>query len=239
MLKKLLLTSLLLPTISFASVKGIGEYFYGPDTSENLACFFAEEKAKENAVEKFSGTTIYSTTSEICLTNECSFVRETNNNVSGIVRDIKHKKTDIRIEEGQRVCVVEIDAVVEKMQRGLILSLDHFSPIIQHESLIRFSMIVNRPGRLVLFNYYDGYYHKIYDIQNHIVNASFDVPAKERILAKVPEGRLTSKEKLVFVYTTLDISVKTLYNEFEMKNFLQSMPIQKSFIVNRFVQIVR
>jgi hypothetical protein len=100
-------------------------------------------------------------------------------------------------------------------------------------------MIANRPGKFVLFNYYDGNYHKIYELKNDIVNESFVVPTKNRMIAKVPDGMLTSKEKLVFIYTTLDISVKTSYNEFEMKTFLQNMPIQKSFIVNRFIQIVR
>ena len=239
MLKKLLLIGLLLPSISFASVKGVGEYFYGPDTAQNLACFFAEERAKENAIQNFSGTIIESTVTELCLTNECSFIRETNNNTTGVVRGIRSKITDIRTEEGQRVCTVEIDAVVEKIQKNLILSLDHFSPVIQNNTPVRFSMIANRPGKFVLFNYYDGNYHKIYELKNDIVNESFVVPAKDRIIAKVPDGMLTSKEKLVFIYTTLDISVKTSYNEFEMKTFLQNMPIQKSFIVNRFIQIVR
>jgi len=220
-------------------VKGVGEYFYGPDTAQNLACFFAEERAKENAIENFSGTIIESTVTELCLTNECSFIRETNNNTTGVVRGIRSKITDIRTEEGQRVCTVEIDAVVEKIQKNLILSLDHFSPVMQNNTPVRFSMIANRPGKFVLFNYYDGNYHKIYELKNDIVNESFVVPTKDRIIAKVPDGMLTSKEKLVFIYTTLDISVKTSYNEFEMKTFLQNMPIQKSFIVNRFIQIVR
>jgi len=239
MLKKLLLIGLLLPSISYASVKGVGEYFYGPDTAQNLACFFAEERAKENAIQNFSGTIIESTVTELCLTNECSFIRETSNNTTGVVRGIRSKITDIRTEEGQRVCTVEIDAVVEKIQKNLILSLDHFSPVIQNNTPVRFSMIANRPGKFVLFNYYDGNYHKIYELKNDIVNESFVVPTKDRIIAKVPDGMLTSKEKLVFIYTTLDISVKTSYNEFEMKTFLQNMPIQKSFIVNRFIQIVR
>lgn len=238
-MKKLLLISLLLPSISFASVKGVGEYFYGPDTAQNLACFFAEERAKENAIQNFSGTIIESTVTELCLTNECSFIRETNNNTTGVVRGIRSKITDIRTEEGQRVCTVEIGAVVEKIQKNLILSLDHFSPVIQNNTPVRFSMIANRPGKFVLFNYYDGNYHKIYELKNDIVNESFVVPTKNRMIAKVPDGMLTSKEKLVFIYTTLDISVKTSYNEFEMKTFLQNMPIQKSFIVNRFIQIVR
>ncbi len=238
-MKKLLLISLLLPSISFASVKGVGEYFYGPDTAQNLACFFAEERAKENAIQNFSGTIIESTVTELCMTNECSFIRETNNNTTGVVRGIRSKITDIRTEEGQRVCTVEIGAVVEKIQKNLILSLDHFSPVIQNNTPVRFSMIANRPGKFVLFNYYDGNYHKIYELKNDIVNESFVVPTKNRMIAKVPDGMLTSKEKLVFIYTTLDISVKTSYNEFEMKTFLQNMPIQKSFIVNRFIQIVR
>ena len=47
-MKKVLLLSLLV-TNAFA-VTGIGEYRYGPDTTENQACEFAEEKAKEDGL---------------------------------------------------------------------------------------------------------------------------------------------------------------------------------------------
>jgi hypothetical protein len=235
----LLLVSLLTPVMAFASVKGVGEYHYGPDTAQNLACFFAEERAKENAIQNFSGSIIESTVSELCLTNECIFHRETNNNTTGVVRGIKSKMTDIRTEEGQRVCTVEIDAVVERLQKNIVFSLDHFSPVFSDNQIVQFSIIVNRPGKLVLFNYFDGNYHKIYESQNNVVNESFVVPAKDRMIAKVPEGLMTSKEKLVFVYTDVDISVNKLYNDFEMRTFLQSIPVQKRFVTHRFIQIVR
>lgn len=239
MLKKLLLISLLSPTITFASVNGVGEYFYGPDTSQNMACFFAEERAKDNAIENYSGSIIESTLTELCMTNECSFIRETNNNTTGVIQRVLDKKTHVRIEEGQKVCTVEIKADVEKLQKNVVLSIKHFSPIFKEEQKISFSIIVNRPGKFLLFNYYNGNYHKIYDLQNTIVNESFAVPTSVEMYAKVPDGALTSKEKLVFVYTEVDISVKVLYNEFEMRTFLQSMPIQKSFVAHRFIQIVR
>jgi hypothetical protein len=38
---------------SAKEVIGIGEYRYGPDTPQNLACELAEERAKENALSKF------------------------------------------------------------------------------------------------------------------------------------------------------------------------------------------
>lgn len=238
-LKKLFLISLLTPVLSFASVKGVGEYFYGPDTSQNMACFFAEEKAKENAVENYSGSIIESTLTELCMTNECSFIRETNNNVSGVIQKVLDKKTNVRIEEGQKVCTVEIIADVERLQKNIVLSLEHFSPIIKDNQEVQFSIIVNRPGKFILFNYYNGNYRKIYELQNRVVNKSFAVPTKDKMYAKLPDGAMTSKEKLVFVYTELDISVRVLYNEFEMKTFLQSMPVRKSFVAHRFIQIVR
>ena len=51
------LIAITLLTISGVSsakeVIGIGEYRYGPDTPQNLACELAEERAKENALSKF------------------------------------------------------------------------------------------------------------------------------------------------------------------------------------------
>lgn len=238
-MKKLLLISFLIPSISFASVKGIGEYFYGPDTSQNMACSFAEERAKENAIENFSGLFVESKTVEICSTDECSFFRETNNNVTGTIKNVINKKIHNSIEEGQKICIVEIEAVVEKKQNNVILHVKDFSAIIKENTEVNFSIIVNKPGKFILFNHYDQKYHKIYESKNDLINESFNIPKKNKMFAKLTNKQITSKEKLVFVYLTVDIPVKMLYNDFEMKIFLRSLPSNESFVVQRFIQIVR
>ena len=55
-MKKILLASLI--TTNTFAITGIGEYRYGPDTTENFACEMAEERAKEDAILKYSGELI-------------------------------------------------------------------------------------------------------------------------------------------------------------------------------------
>jgi hypothetical protein len=238
-MKKLLLISILLPSISFASVIGIGEYFYGPDTSDNLACSFAEEKAKENAIHNFSGQIIEINTNETCLSEECSFLRETNANTTGAVKNVKNKKVNKYVESGQKVCFVEIEAEVVAIQNRTIFSLKEFNHIFRVNDEVNFSAFANKPGKIIVFNFTENKYHKLYEKRIDTVNSEFKIPSDKRIVAFLPNNIMTNKEKLTFVYLELDIPIKKVYNGFEMKKFLSSIPVEQKSVVNRFVQIVR
>ena len=48
-------TALTLFSLNVGAVTGIGEYRFGPDTAENLACEVAEDRAKQDALIKFNG----------------------------------------------------------------------------------------------------------------------------------------------------------------------------------------
>lgn len=240
-MKKLLLISILIPSLSFASVKGIGEYFYGPDTSDNLACSFAEEKAKEDAILNFSGQTIDINTNETCSSEdiECSFLRETNLNTSGVINRVKNKQVKKYVEEGQKICLVEIEVDIQKVQKRTMLFLKDFNHVFRVDDEVKFFVIVNKPGKLIIFNFFDNKYHKLYEMKVDSVNVEFQVPQKQKMIVTLENGVLTNKEKLTFVYSELDLSTKKVYNEFEMNTFLKSIPIDKKDVRNRFVQIVR
>ncbi len=238
-MKKILLISLLLPSISFASVKGIGEYFYGPDTSDNVACYIAEEKAKEDAVQNFVGQSIESRIDETCLTNECFFTRETSNSINGTIEKILDKKISKTTDFGQKICTVEILAQIKQYELNLSFEVKGFNSIFKENSEVNFYAITNTPGKILVFNHYLDSYHKIYESEVEIVDSEFSIPSKDKLYATLPKGKITSKEKLVFVFTTLDIKTKKVYNEFEMKNFIGNIPIKNRVVINRFVQIVR
>ncbi len=59
------------------------------------------------------------------------------------------------------------------------------------------------------------------------------------MIAKVPEGMKVSKEKMVFLFTELDTNTKSVYNDFEMDQFVRSLPITGKRIISRVAQIVR
>ena len=234
--KKFLLISLLAPSLAFASTKGIGEYFYGPDTSENMACNFAEEKAKENALQRYVGEIVESNLREICIGENCDFLRETFNTVVGHVKNIKEKHVEKTVEEGRKVCTVIIDADVEIIKNSVQLKVKNFEPTFIENVAMSFEIIANKSGKLVLFNQYEGKYYKIYEKKNDFVNKSFTV---DDVVAVLPDSKLHSKEVLVFLYLELDKKVKDVYNEFEMKNFIGSIPVEKRVVIYRYVQIVR
>lgn len=234
--KKLLLVSLLVPSLTFASTKGIGEYFYGPDTSENMACNFAEEKAKENALQRYVGEIVESNLREVCVGENCDFLRETYNTVVGHIKNIKEKHVEKTVEEGRKVCTVIIDAEVGIIKDSVKLEVKNFEPTFIENVEMSFEFITNKPGNLFIFNQYEDKYHKIYEVKNSLVNQSFLV---NDIVAVLPDGKLHSKETLVFVYLGLDKKVKEVYTEFEMKNFIGSIPVESRDVVYRYVQIVR
>jgi len=238
-MKKLLLISLFVPSISLASSIGIGEYFYGPDTSDNLACSFAEEKAKENAIQNFSGSIIEVNTNETCLSEECSFLRETNANTTGVIKSIKNKKVDKYVESGQKVCFVQIEANVIPVQNRTIFTLKDFNHIFRVNDEVIFSAFTNKPGKIVVFNFTENKYHKLYEQRIDTINTEIKIPSDKKMVAVLPNGVLTNKEKLTFVYLELDLPTKKVYNDFEMKKFLGNIPVEKKSVVNRFVQIVR
>ena len=44
-------TALTLFSLNVGAVTGVGEYRFGPDTTENLACEVAEDRAKQDALK--------------------------------------------------------------------------------------------------------------------------------------------------------------------------------------------
>jgi len=238
-MKKLLLISFLIPSISFASVQGIGEYFYGPETSENMACSFAEEKAKENALQKYVGEIIESNLKEICTGENCDFFRETHNTIVGKITNIKNKRVEKTIEDGAKLCTVIIDAKIEILKNNTKIEVKFFRPVVKENEELTFDVIVNKPGNLVIFNRYEEKYYRLYETKIDVVNKSHSVPNKGTIVPVLDSGKFQSVESLVFLFFSIDKKVKDKYNEFEMKNFIGSIPIENRDLVYRYVQIVR
>ena len=62
-------------------VQVIGEYYYGPNISDNQACEYAKENAKNNALRKVVEESVITSTRENCSDvndkKECSFFEDT------------------------------------------------------------------------------------------------------------------------------------------------------------------
>ncbi len=82
------------------AITGVGEHRFGPETAENVACEFAEEKAKQDALIKFNGEYVDAMIEENCQSENCNFNRQTFNKIEGHIKSISDVKSDIVLERG-------------------------------------------------------------------------------------------------------------------------------------------
>jgi len=219
---------------------GIGEYRYGPDTPQNLACLMAEDLAKENAITRFVGEEIESSTFERCNERDCELQKDTTNDIKGYIKHI-HTKQERKVElKGYTSCIVTIRADVEKLKNEIKLNLINDSFQFKTGEEIVFRGVVNKVGNLVIYNLYDNMYNKVYEEKITTINKEFVLPSsKNKIVARLPEDKLSSKEVLMFLFTENDFEFKNKLTELEMKSFLRNIPSEKKQIVNRYVYIMR
>ena len=98
------------------SIEGQGTYHFGPETSENLACSLAEERAKEAAILKKVGEIVELMEIQTCRNEDCETSREFANTLTGAIRKIISRKIEKIIEQGQSSCIVTIQAEVDEVR---------------------------------------------------------------------------------------------------------------------------
>lgn len=222
------------------AVQGVGEYFYGPDMAENIACQIAEDYAQTDAIRNFLGEDYESNTSEVCYNTECILSRDTVATVNGTIKKVNKKQSEKIVEQGKIICRVTIDAEVEKINNNIYFNAWTEQPYFKHGESANFFVTANKVGYVYVFNYHSNRYYNI--LQKKISQTGVELnlaDQKQKIIPRVPEGRYVSKEKMVFVFTELDIKPKQSYNDFEMNSYIRSLPIDKRKIISRVAQIVR
>jgi hypothetical protein len=228
-------------TLSSAyAVQGTGEYFYGPDMAENIACQIAEDHARTDAIRNFLGEEFESSTNEVCYNVECYSTQDTNSSVMGVIKKVNKKEILTSVEQGKKVCTVEIDATVERISNDIYFNTWTEQPVFRHGEEVKYFAVTNKPGYLYVFNYHSKKYHKV--LSKKIVDVQNEFPIldkNQKLIAQVPDGMKVSKEKMVFIFTELDKQPKSVYNDVEMDQFIRSLPIAGKRIINRVVQIVR
>ena len=219
---------------------GVGEYRYGPDTTQNIACKFAEERAKENAIEKFYGEDIDVSVYEKCNNEECSVDRDSLNETKGYIKKILSKDVKQVQLQGYTSCIVTIKADVDTPINEIKLSLEKDEYVFKENQEVVFRGVVNRTGNLVIFNLYNDVYNKVYEEKITANNKQFVLPSpKNRIVTRLPVDKHHSKEVLMFLFTENDYEFRKTYTELEMNYFLKNIPSHQRQIVNRYVYIMR
>ena len=237
-MKKFLLSSLIV-TNAFA-VTGIGEYRYGPDTAENLACELAEERAKEDAIIKYVGQSVEAQIKEECMREKCVFHRDTFSELNGYIKSLTKKEIEKQLFPGYSACVVTIEAEVAGINNTIIFQVDGKFDV-KHEEEMTFKLVSNRPGKIGMFNYYGNKYYKIQEAKFASQRTEIMLPydKTKKLVAMVPDGQKQSKELVTFLFSEKDIVFKNEYSSLEMKNLIASIPPMNRKVVNRYVNIVK
>ncbi len=105
-----------------AWTSGIGEYHFGPETSELSACLAAEERSKLDSLRKFYGETISFDQNLSCResklsdSDDCQLNKIIWSQIGGDIKSTSLIKKDILVVAGSKICRVESvsDIVVTK-----------------------------------------------------------------------------------------------------------------------------
>lgn len=221
------------------AIIGVGEHRFGPETAENVACEFAEEKAKQDALIKFNGEYVDAMIEENCQSENCKFNRQTFNKIEGHIKSISDVKRDIVVERGYKVCVVTINADVQKLNNDIKFIIGG-SFDLKDGADITFVGSVNKKGNVYLYNYYDGNYNRVLNTWIATPNSNFMLPSEPyRMKAQVPNGQVQSKELLLFLFVTNDVNLKDSYTENEMKFVISQIPSNQRKVITRHINILR
>lgn len=241
-MKKTLLCLLLIPI--FANAKqtlGVGEYRYGPDTTQNFACQLAEEKAKEHAITRFVGEQIESFEYESCQNESCETQKDTYSEIKGTIKRLISRNEKQIEQSGYTSCIVTVIADVERVKNNITIVFDEDFFHIKENDEVKFKGKVNKVGYLTVFNFYEGIYSKIYTVNIASQTKDFVIPSTNtnKIVARLPDGKSQSKEMVTFLFTENVVDLKSSYNQREMRNLIYSIPYESRKVINRYVNIVK
>ena len=240
-MKKVLIP--LLITSMFANaevVTGVGEYRYGPDTSEESACVLAEQMAKEDAIVKVVGEELGTVSFEQCENENCVVQKDTIIDKKGYIKEVITKEVNTNKGIGYHSCTVSIRADVQIDKNPIEFKLYNTNYQYNEGDEIIIKGYVDRPGTLLIYTYVNGIYSLVYGEKFAEYNYNFVLPSTQnRMVALLPDGELTSKELMMVLFTSSNRDFKMKYNKAEMETLLNSIPFDKRKVINNYIYIMK
>jgi hypothetical protein len=223
----------------FGQVTGTGEYRFGPETAQNIACQLAEEKAKENAIANYVGEYIEHQTNQVCKDEHCTDYRSYFSETSGRIQTILDRTVLVAPERGQSVCIVDITAKVEKISNTITFKMEGQNEF-KHGDRFVLSGISNRVGNFHVFNVSDDKFRLIYSGTIPQIDKEFQIPkANKKMEARIPYGKHASKELLTVVFSGNDLTPRQTYSRMEFNEMVKSIPFIDRKVINFPINIVR
>lgn len=240
-MKKLALALLVASTFANAKeVIGIGEYRFGPDMPRNIACQLAEDKAKQDAISRFSGEAIEFVSNETCKNEKCDIQKESITQIRGYIHSV-YRRSEQTVEAlGYTACYVLIGVNIYPTVNEINLTLNDFY-MFKHGQELVINGVSNRKGNLAVYHFYDGVYYRLYTYKIAAPGSQFVLPSGngERVYMRLKDGQQNSKEMITFLFTESNVNFKMKYSELEFKNFMENIPAESRKVINRYVFTVR
>lgn len=232
--------TLLCASIAHAErVSGTGEYSFGPDTAENVACRLAEEKAKQNAIANFVGEMIEAAQNENCKDEKCTTLSTLYTEVSGEIKTIYKKDKQVYPNRDRQVCEVDIEVDVQKITNSMKFHIEGKNHFKAGERFV-FQAVSGVAGTIGVFNLVDKEYQMVYTDRMLDVNKQVQIPSsKYKLQAELPQGKNYSNELLVFLITDKNLTFKNKYSTMEFEALVKDIPFNSRKIVNHHVSIER
>lgn len=242
-MKKLALSLLICSGLANAGkIEATGEYRFGPDMPQNIACSLAEDQAKHNALTQSYGENISAVVYERCTNETCKHEKDTLNDFSGYIRRIEKKNIEIETGKGYMSCVVNLVVDVQPTTNDIKLMVKNEFYQYRVNQEVEFRGVVNKAGKLIVYNYNEGFYQKIHQETIAAKNTEFVVPSPtspKTIIATLPNGVSQSKELVVFLFVDRDFQLRERYSQSEFVNVLVSIPPENRKVENRMIYIMR
>jgi uncharacterized protein YbcV (DUF1398 family) len=220
-------------------VKGTGEYSFGPDTAENVACRLAEEKAKQNAIANFVGELIEAAQNENCKDEKCTVLSTLYTEVSGEIKTILKKDKQVYPDRNRQVCEVDVVANVEKITNIMKFHVDGKNDFKQGERFV-FKAVSGITGTVGVFNLVDKQYQLVYTDKVLEINKEVQIPSERyKMQAELPIGKSHSNELLVFLFTDKNLTFKNRYSTMEFEALVKDIPFSSRKVINHHVSIER
>lgn len=215
------------------STTGTGEYAFGPDVSENVACKNAEDRAKLDAIRNVLGEEVVSQSSMQCKEdNGCKLDVDVWSLSDAHLRNTKIKDREVFEKLGTKVCKVVIDAKVSSERPYADLHINSKFSYKDGEQM-KIEIKSTEKGNLNIFHVEGNKASRIFP------NAFQNTSEIEKVIS-IPTERYSmiikaSKfdESLVFVLTKNNEKFLETYDLVELNNKLTSIPVKERKIVRR------
>jgi hypothetical protein len=220
-------------------VSGTGEYSFGPDTAENIACRLAEEKAKQNAIANFVGEMIEAAQNENCKDEKCTMLSTLYTEVSGEIKTVYKRDKQVYPNRDRQVCEVDVDVEVEKITNTIKFHVAGKNQLKVGERFT-FQAVSGITGTVGVFNLVDKEYQMVYTDKVLEINKQIQIPStRYKMQAELPIGKSHSNELLVFLFTDKNLTFKSRYSTMEFDSLVKDIPFNSRKVINHHVSIER